>query len=140
MFYFAPDLANWTVVRLLDSAARGDDMPGWADEVGWLFIFLAGLVALVATVESVSRRLYERRQPKQEAAEGEKPWWATKAQTVEVEAPPRMRHPSLIALQGGVYHGQPVSDPDETQTFDAVSSTTVIERVRPARYKGGRRG
>jgi hypothetical protein len=135
MWVLVGDVGNWAVARLLDSAARGDRMPGWADEFGWLLIFLAGLVTVAAVVRWVWQWWGERGQP--EPPEAEKPWWATKAQSGEPE-PQRMRQPSPIAQRGGVYHGQPVEDVDATVGID-LGATAVIERVRPVGYRGGRR-
>lgn len=53
----------------------------------------------------------------------------------------RSRKPSLLALAGGVYHGRPVEDPDETHvlTVPPAYGGQQLERQPLPPYRGRRR-
>lgn len=83
MWLYVGDAGNWAVARLLDSAARGDRMPGWAPEFGIVTAFVGALILLGLTVRAVWLRIAERGKPA--PAESERPWWALKGQGPDPE-------------------------------------------------------
>lgn len=60
---YLPDLADWATGQLLDSAARGERMPGWAPEFGIVTAILGALVLLGLAVRAVFLGLRDRHQP-----------------------------------------------------------------------------
>jgi hypothetical protein len=132
MWLYAADLGEWLTVRLLDAQLAGHDVPDSVTVVGILLIAAAAAALTALAVRAHYLRRLDRAHPAEDLL-AEQPWLVDRG---EREA---MRKPSPLARRGGVYHGQPVEDVDTTVGMD-VGTTAVIELVRPARYRGGRRG
>lgn len=99
-------LFDWVAARALDAKLAGDTIPGWMALVGLLLFGLGAAVLAALVVRARDRRLDERERPEPPSLLDVEPWLA-----------PRMRQPSPHAQRGGVYHGRPVEDPEETATL-----------------------
>lgn len=131
MWWYADDISNWAAVRLLDSAARGDDMPGWADEAGWLLIGLAAAVSLWLGIRWLRQRREERSRPVPGSLLDARPWLAE-----EGEVDPRYRYRGRRRKPRNhvVPAHPPRADVVATQVIprvsDDIDSTAVLTRPR----------
>jgi len=148
MWLYVGDAANWMVARLLDSAARGDDLPGWAPEAGWLLIGAALFTVLWLGVRWLRQRREERDQPPPGNLLDSQEWLADR--TEEIPAPPRPRYRGRRRAPREPRNGRPRQHvvpahplrPDVAATqviarvTDDVEATAIL--VRP-RGRGGAR-
>ncbi|HEU5107558.1 MAG TPA: hypothetical protein VFT95_03195 [Micromonosporaceae bacterium] len=126
-----PDLADWTVARLIDARLKGDDMPGWAPLLGIVFIVAAAVTLTWLAVRALERRVEERNLPTLGSLLDARPWLAEEG--VEVPARYRGRRRARVVPAHPLRAVEPV-----TQVIPRVSDEPDATITIPKTYGGTR--